>query len=139
MLLTDLGDGPFPVAGLPIYAVPFREGQPDRGAAGPSRSPGGGQGTLRILAKYQGKKEDAWRDEEPGKILHEIRFGELARSGQIPFTPYYGSIDSTPLFLILIAEVYRWTGDLDFVREMVPHAIEALNWIDRYGDPAGTG
>jgi glycogen debranching enzyme len=139
MLLTDLGDGPFPVAGLPIYAVPFgRDSLIAALQALPVR-PEVAKGTLRILAKYQGKKEDAWRDEEPGKILHEIRFGELARSGQIPFTPYYGSIDSTPLFLILIAEVYRWTGDLDFVREMVPHAIEALNWIDRYGDPAGTG
>ena len=139
MLLTDLGDGPFPVAGLPIYAVPFgRDSLIAALQALPVR-PEVAKGTLRILAKYQGKKVDAWKDEEPGKILHEIRFGELARSGQIPFTPYYGSIDSTPLFLVLIAEVYRWTGDLDFVREMIPYAIEALNWIDRYGDPAGTG
>lgn len=139
MLLTDLGDGPFPVAGLPIYAVPFgRDSLIAAMQALPVR-PEVAKGTLRILAKYQGKKVDAWKDEEPGKILHEIRFGELARSGQIPFAPYYGTIDATPLFLILIAEVYRWTGDLDFVREMVPHALEALNWIDRYGDPAGTG
>lgn len=139
MLLTDLGDGPFPVAGLPLYAVPFgRDSLIAALQALPVR-PEVARGTLRILARYQGKKEDAWRDEEPGKILHEIRFGELARSGQIPFTPYYGTIDATPLFLILIAEVYRWTGDLDFVREMVPHALEALSWINRYGDPAGTG
>jgi glycogen debranching enzyme len=76
---------------------------------------------------------------EPGKILHELRIGELARTGELPHRPYYGSIDSTPLWLILLDETYCWTGDLDLVRTMWPHAIAALEWIDRSGDRDGDG
>jgi len=96
-------------------------------------------GTLRGLAALQGKQDDEWREEEPGKILHEVRVGELAAAGEIPHTPYFGSIDSTPLWLIVLAAAYRWTGDLDAVRELWPNALAALRWIDEHGDRDGDG
>jgi glycogen debranching enzyme len=95
--------------------------------------------SLLQLARLQGTKVDDWRDEEPGKILHEIRKGELAGSGYLPHTPYYGSVDSTPWFLILLAQYYRWTNDRAFVEELLPAAEAALQWIDEYGDSDGDG
>ena len=95
--------------------------------------------TLRLLAGRQGTKVDEWRDEEPGKILHELRIGELARLDEIPQTPYYGSVDSTPLFLIVLAEHAAWTGTLDLFRELADNVDRALEWIDRYGDADGDG
>ncbi|HXF37562.1 MAG TPA: amylo-alpha-1,6-glucosidase [Actinomycetota bacterium] len=94
---------------------------------------------LQLLARHQGTKVDDWRDEEPGKILHEVRRGELARAGIIPHTPYYGSVDSTPWFLILLAQYVRWTGDLTFAEDMLPAAEAAIRWIDEYGDVDGDG
>jgi glycogen debranching enzyme len=79
-----------------------------------------------VLARYQGKNYDDWRDEEPGKILHEYRQGEMTRCGEMPFGPYYGSIDATPLFLILLSETYNGTADEGLVRELLPAAYEAL-------------
>ncbi|MGC2109131.1 MAG: glycogen debranching N-terminal domain-containing protein [Candidatus Korobacteraceae bacterium] len=95
--------------------------------------------TLRVLARYQGKKYDDWRDEEPGKILHEYRDGEMTRSGEMPFGPYYGSIDATPLFLILLSETFNWTADGQLIEELLPNAYAALEWIDQYGDLDGDG
>ena len=95
--------------------------------------------TLRGLAALQGKKDDDWREEEPGKILHEVRVGELARAGTIPHTPYYGSVDSTPLWLSVLHGAYRWTGDLEAVRELWPNVLAALEWIDDHGDADGDG
>ena len=89
--------------------------------------------TLRLLAKYQGKQINEWRDEQPGKILHEIRIGELARLGKIPHTPYYGSVDATPLFLILVAEHANWTGDLKLFYELNEPIEAALKWITDFG------
>jgi len=89
--------------------------------------------TLVLLARYQGQRVDPWRDEEPGKILHELRLGEMARSGEIPHTPYYGSVDSTPLWLMGLARYYSWTADLEFVQKMWPAALSAIEWMDRYG------
>ena len=95
--------------------------------------------TLRVLAAWQATEDDPGRDMEPGKILHELRVGELARTGELPHRPYYGSIDSTPLWLILLDETYRWTGDLDLVRSLWPNARAALDWIDHHGDRDGDG
>jgi glycogen debranching enzyme len=95
--------------------------------------------TLRVLASYQGKEYNDWLDEEPGKILHEYREGEMTRCGEMPFSPYYGTIDATPLFLILLSEVYNWTADEAAVQELLPAAYAALDWIDRYGDLDGDG
>lgn len=96
-------------------------------------------GTLRGLAALQGKEVDDWREEEPGKILHEVRVGELARAGEIPHTPYYGSVDSTLLWLSVLEGAYRWTGDEDAVRELWPNVLAALRWIDEHGDLDGDG
>jgi glycogen debranching enzyme len=87
-----------------------------------------------MLADFQGASEDPWRDEEPGKILHEIRRGELAGAGVIPFTRYYGSVDATPWFVLLYAQYFRWTGDAEFARQLLPNVRAALEWIDTYGD-----
>jgi glycogen debranching enzyme len=88
--------------------------------------------TLFILAMYQGKTEDEWREEEPGKVLHELRFGELARCQEIPHTPYYGTVDATPLWLMLYAEYYAWTHDGETLEQLWPHALMAMDWIDRH-------
>jgi glycogen debranching enzyme len=95
--------------------------------------------TLSVLAAYQATEVDDWRDAQPGKILHELRTGEMAGSGELPHTPYYGSVDSTPLWLILLGATYDWTGDAAFVDQLWPNALAALDWIDRYGDRDGDG
>ncbi|BAY20638.1 amylo-alpha-1,6-glucosidase [Calothrix sp. NIES-2100] len=87
--------------------------------------------TLMLLAKYQGKTEDEWREEEPGKILHELRLGEMARCQEIPHTPYYGTVDATPLWLMLYAEYYAWTNDHETLEQLWPNALAAMEWIDR--------
>jgi glycogen debranching enzyme len=95
--------------------------------------------TLDVLASLQGTRRDDFRDEEPGKILHELRFGELTAFQERPHSPYYGSADGTMLFLILLDEYERFTGDVDRVRRLEPNARAALAWIDEYGDRDGDG
>jgi glycogen debranching enzyme len=95
--------------------------------------------TLRALAARQANKVDDFRDAEPGKILHELRFGELTHFRERPQSPYYGSADATPLFLILLDEYERWTGDRDLVRSLEQPARAALGWIENYGDRDGDG
>ncbi|BAZ15358.1 amylo-alpha-1,6-glucosidase [Calothrix sp. NIES-4071] len=87
--------------------------------------------TLTLLAVYQGKLEDEWREEEPGKILHELRLGELARCKEVPHTPYYGTVDATPLWLMLYAEYYAWTHDGETLENLWNNALSAMEWIDR--------
>jgi glycogen debranching enzyme len=93
--------------------------------------------TLLILAAYQGKTDDEWREEEPGKILHELRFGEMARCQEIPHTPYYGTIDATPLWLMLYAEYYAWTHDWETLDRLWNNALAAMDWIDRRCEKTG--
>jgi glycogen debranching enzyme len=95
--------------------------------------------TLRVLARYQGTEVNDWRDEDPGKIIHEQRQGEMTHTGEMPFGAYYGSIDSTPLFLMLVSEVFNWTADEKLIRELMPNILRALDWIDHYGDLDGDG
>ena len=97
------------------------------------------QDTLAILARYQATAVNDFRDAQPGKIPHEIRRGELSVLDQMPHSRYYGTADATPLFLVLLSEVYRWTGDLEFIKTLLPAARWALEWIDRYGDLDGDG
>lgn len=93
--------------------------------------------TLRVLSSLQGRASDPWREEQPGKILHELRVGELAHTGQVPHSPYYGSIDATPLFLILAAEFFAWTGDRATIEELRPHIDAALAWSRDSADGNG--
>lgn len=95
--------------------------------------------TLRLLADFQCRQVDDWRDGQPGKILHELRVGELARTGEIPHTPYYGTVDATPLFLILIGRHAAWTGDLTLFHELRSNIELALEWMAKYGDLNGDG
>ncbi|GAB6928413.1 amylo-alpha-1,6-glucosidase [Paenibacillus sp. JCM 10914] len=130
MLTTDVGFGDTTVAGLPWFAVPFGRDSLITALFMLPVNPQHAKGTLRTLAAYQGEKTDPWRDEQPGKIMHEIRFGELVTTNQSPFSPYYGTIDSTPLFLALIGEYYRWTGDISLAEELKPNMLRALDYID---------
>ncbi|MRX73294.1 amylo-alpha-1,6-glucosidase [Bacillus lacus] len=137
VLLTDLGHGKFPVAGLPWFGVPFGRDSLIAALQMLAFNPAIAKGTLLTMAAQQGTKVDPWRDEQPGKIMHEIRFGELANTNQIPFTPYYGTIDATPLFLVLLTEYVKWTGDIDLFHELSDNVTAALHWIDQYGDRDG--
>jgi glycogen debranching enzyme len=95
--------------------------------------------TLRVLAVRQGTRRDDFRDEEPGKILHEGRYGEMTAFEERPHSPYFGTSDATPLFLVLLDEFERWTGRADLVRKFEAEAKAALGWIDEYGDRDGDG
>jgi glycogen debranching enzyme len=95
--------------------------------------------TLRELGARRGIHVDNFRDEEPGRILHEMRYGELTAFEERPHSPYYGSADATPLYVVLLDEYERWTGDTKLVRQLEPAARDALNWIDEYADLQGNG
>jgi glycogen debranching enzyme len=97
------------------------------------------RGALHLLGALQGTQVDDFRDEEPGKILHEVRSGELTLLGEKPHSPYYGTADATPLWLILLSEYWRSTGDDAFVLSRWTNVVAALDWIDRYGDRDGDG
>ena len=121
-------------AGIPWFATLFGRDSIIAAYQALSLNPQLAVDTLQVLAHYQGKEVNDWRDEQPGKILHEFRQGEMTRCGELPFGPYYGSLDSTPLFLILLSETYNWTADESVVKNLLPAAYAALDWIDNYGD-----
>jgi len=121
-------------AGIPWFAALFGRDSIITALQTLAYNPRIAEQTIRLLASYQGQKRDEWREEEPGKILHELRMGEMARNGEIPHTPYYGSIDSTPLFLVLVGQHARWTGDLTIFNELRTNIESALEWISLYGD-----
>ncbi|MBX6342202.1 MAG: amylo-alpha-1,6-glucosidase, partial [Thermomicrobiaceae bacterium] len=128
-----------PAAGLPWFLAIFGRDAIVASWQTFLLGPRAAQGTLEALAAYQAEADDAFRDAEPGKIPHEIRFGELAVSGAIPHAAYYGSIDATPLWVALLGEYLRWTGDLPLVERLLPAAERAVAWIDRHGDLDGDG
>ena len=138
-LVDPVPGGLFPAAGLPWYSVPFGRDSLITGLQTLMFRPDIAVGTLRYLARYQGERVDPWRDEEPGKILHELRSGEMASLGEIPHTPYYGTVDATPLFVMLFVEAMRWTGDAALYNDLLPNIMRALQWIDEYGDADGDG
>jgi len=139
LTVNRVATGLLPVAGIPWFAVPFGRDSLITSLQTLCLNPEIAYGTLRFLARLQGKTVDPWRDEEPGKILHEIRSGEMAALGEVPQTPYYGSVDSTPLFVFLFAELMKWTDDPDIAADMRPHMEQALEWIRVYGDSDGDG
>ena len=138
-LYTQTGGGRILAAGIPWYVTVF-----GRDALIASHqllmvNPLPAREALELLAAHQGNEVEDWRDEQPGKILHEVRQGELAGAGVVPHTPYFGSVDSTPWFVILYAQHLRWTGDIAFAERLLPSVESALQWIDRYGDLDGDG
>ena len=139
MLTWHPPTGAVPVAGIPWFACPFGRDSVIAALESLMLAPDLAVGTLRFLAAHQGQRRDDWRDEEPGKMMHELRFGELARLGAIPHSPYYGSVDVTPLYLILLGETARWLGDDAPLDELWPNAEAALAWVEQYGDLDGDG
>ena len=133
------GDQHIVAAGIPWFATIFGRDSIIAAYQTLSLNPRLAVDTLRVLARYQGKECNDWRDEEPGKILHEQRAGEMTLHGEMPFGPNYGSVDATPLFLILLSETFNWTGDEKLVAELLPAAYKALDWLEHYGDLDGDG
>lgn len=133
------GAGTVLEAGIPWYAAPFGRDALIASFQTLLANPSLAEETLRFMARNQGREINPWKDEHPGKIMHEMRFGEMARTGEIPHTPYYGSVDSTIWFIILLAEYVRWTGNEKFLEEMSEPFAGALEWCEKYGDIDGDG
>lgn len=133
------GSGEVPAAGIPWYTTAFGRDSLITSYQTLLIQPALSEGTLKVLAKYQGQEEDDFTEEQPGKIIHEIRFGRLAAKKTTPHAHYFGTVDATPLFIILAEQYYRWTGDRKLIDELKPNIISALEWIDKYGDLDGDG
>lgn len=139
LMCTKTEDGLFPYAGIPWYACPFGRDSLWTGLMTLPLMPRIASGTLRYLANRQADRFDDFVDSEPGKILHEMRTGEMANLREIPFIPYYGTVDATPLFVVLLDRYVRWTGDRDLVEQLWPNAKRALDWVRGPGDLDGDG
>ncbi len=136
---TRVAPGALPAAGLPWFMALFGRDSLITSFQTLPFCPELSATTLRLLALLQGRVDDPFRDEEPGKILHEMRLGETAAFEERPHSPYDGSADATPLFLILLEEYERWTGDRQLAGSLQREARAAMTWIDRYGDCDGDG
>jgi glycogen debranching enzyme len=139
LLLTETPDGFVPYAGIPWYVAPFGRDALITAFQLLPFEPEIARGTLRYLARLQGTVDEVFTDQEPGKILHEHRRGEMATCREVPFIPYYGSVDATPLFVMLAAEYLRWSADTDLARELWPAVERALAWMQRTAEADGRG
>ena len=126
-----------PAAGLPWFVAPFGRDSLIVSLQNILVYPEFARGSLEVLGGWQAKERDDYRDAEPGKIMHELRYGELAHFKLIPHTPYYGTADATPLYLITLHSAWRATGDHSLLQRYLPNAEAALDWIDNYGDRDG--
>jgi glycogen debranching enzyme len=126
-----------PAAGLPWFMAPFGRDSLIVSLQNILVYPEFARGSLDVLGRWQAKERDDFRDAEPGKIMHELRYGELAHFKLIPHTPYYGTADATPLYLVTLHAAWRATGDHSLLERYLPNAEAALDWIDNYGDRDG--
>ena len=139
MLVTETEHGPYPYAGVPWYSTIFGRDGIITAMLMLWCAPYFARGVLKTLASLQATEVDPASDAQPGKILHERRGGEMAALGEVPFRRYYGSVDSTPLFVMLAAQYYERTADIGTIRKIWPNILAAIKWIDTYGDVDGDG
>ncbi|MEZ0225777.1 MAG: glycogen debranching N-terminal domain-containing protein [Alphaproteobacteria bacterium] len=139
LLTTEFDTGPYPCAGIPWYSVPFGRDGIITAFQMLWQDPDLAKGVLTYLAKHQATEESKFHDSDPGKIMHEIRQGEMAGAKEVPHAPYYGTADATPLFISLAGAYFERTGDEAFLKQLWPHIERALEWIDKYGDFDGDG
>jgi glycogen debranching enzyme len=139
MLIDGNPEGPYPYAGVPWFNTVFGRDGIITALECLWMTPRLAESVLKYLAETQATREDPERDAEPGKIIHEMRRGEMSVMGEVPFARYYGSVDSTPLFVMLAGAYFLRTHRLSFLKEIWPHIKLAIEWIDTYGDPDKDG